>query len=335
MWRTVKWLLWFGFLNFLIFLVFNQILSIFIQKDEEELVLGIQAVILGGLYSGRYVANLWVHLETRAQNQISLGVCALIIFLIFLMAVACSHLIERFEPRTFIFFCILFFFMWINIGVLAKLIEHQINNKIKNAELHAANSKTELQLLQSQLSPHFLFNTLNNLYGISLIEHKKVPSLLLKLSSLLRYSVYHTEEVYVPLQDEIEYLNNYIEFEKIRLGDRLELRYAVEAGQDKSIKIAPMLLIVFVENAFKHAKNTQDEKIYIDIELKHWANSLLFSIKNSHAQSDAKTEIADRNSGFGLQSVRKRLALLYTNAHHLSIEESARKYTIMLRLDVK
>lgn len=335
MWRTVKWWLWFGVLNFLIFLVFNQVLSIFINKDEEELVLGIQAVILAGLYSGRYLANLWVNLAIRTQNQISLGVCALIIFIIFLLAVAVSHLVQHFEPPTFIFSCIMFLFLWINIGVLAKLIEYQINNRIKNAELQAANTKSELQLLQSQLSPHFLFNTLNNLYGISLIEHKKVPALLLKLSSLLRYSVYHTEEVYVPLQDEIEYLNNYIEFEKIRLGDRLELRYVVEAGQEKSIKIAPMLLIVFVENAFKHAKNTQDEKIFIDIELKRWANSLLFSVKNSHAQSDGKTEIADRNSGFGLTSVRKRLALLYANAHHLSIEESARKYTIMLRLDVK
>lgn len=335
MWRTIKWWLWFGALNFLIFLVFNQVLSIFIQKDEEELALGIQAVILGGLYSGRYLANLWTHLEARAQNQLILGICALMIFIIFLLAVTFSHLISHFQPSTFIFFCIVFFFLWINIGVLAKLIEHQINNKIKVAELNAANSKTELQLLQSQLSPHFLFNTLNNLYGLSLTEHEKIPGLLLKLSELLRYSVYNTHELYVALRDEIAYLNNYIAFEKIRLGGRLKLSCDIETVENKSLKIAPMLLIVFVENAFKHAKNTQDEEIFIDISLKVWENSVLFSVKNSHFKSNPNTELVEDSSGFGLLSVRKRLALLYPKTHHLNISETPREYLVKLMLELK
>lgn len=335
MWRTLKWWLWFGVLNFLFFLALSSVLHTFIHKDEEELTLGIQLVMLGGLYAGRYLANLWIHLKTRTLNQLLLGLSALIIFIIFMLVLIVSHLIHRFEVAPFVFFWILFVVLWINLGVFTKLIEHQINNKIKVAELSAANSKTELQLLQSQLSPHFLFNTLNNLYGLSLTEHEKIPGLLLKLSELLRYSVYNTHELYVPLRDEIAYLNNYIAFEKIRLGGRLKLSCDIETIENKSLKIAPMLLIVFVENAFKHAKNTQDDEIFIDISLKVWENSVLFSVKNSHFKSNPNTELVEDSSGFGLLSVQKRLALLYPKTHHLNISETPREYLVKLMLELK
>lgn len=335
MWRTVKWWLWFGVLNFLFFLVFANVLGTFIHKDEEELAIGTQVVVVGCVFIGRYVANLWIHLKARTLNHILVGLSALIIFILFMLVLIFSHLVHRFEVAPFVFFCIFFVVLWINLGVFAKLIEHQINNRIKVAELNAANSKTELQLLQSQLSPHFLFNTLNNLYGISLTEHEKIPSLLLKLSDLLRYSVYNTKDLYVPLQDEIDYLNNYIAFERIRLGQRLHLVYEIENIPDKSIKIAPMLLVVFVENAFKHAKNTHDKQIFINISLKIWGNALLFSVKNSHAKANPQTDLSAEGNGFGLLSVQKRLALLYKHAHDLSIQESEKEYLVMLRLDLK
>lgn len=335
MWRTIKWWLWFGGLNFLFFVALSMLLHTFIHKDEEELAFGTQLVVLGGLYAGRYLANLWIHLNARTQNQLLLGLSALIIFVIFMLVVIFSHLIQRFEAAAFVFFCILFLMLWVNIGVFVKLIEHQIKHRIQTAELNAANTKSELQLLQSQLSPHFLFNTLNNLYGLSLTEHEKIPGLLLKLSELLRYSVYNTHELYVALRDEIDYLNNYIAFEKIRLGGRLKLSCDIEAIENKSLKIAPMLLIVFVENAFKHAKNTQDEEIFIDISLKVWENSVLFSVKNSHSKSNPNTELVEDSSGFGLLSVRKRLALLYPKTHHLNISETPREYLVKLMLELK
>ena len=335
MWGKVKWWLWFGGLNFLFFVALSMILHTFIHKDEEEIAMGIQMVVLGGVYAGRYLANLWVHLQSRTQNQLLLGLAALIVAILFMLVLIVSHLIHRFEVVPFVFFWVFFVVLWINLGVFSKLLEQQVNNRIKVAELNAANSKSELQLLQSQLSPHFLFNTLNNLYGISLTEHEKIPSLLLKLSELLRYSVYSTSDLYVPLQDEIDYLDNYIAFERIRLGQRLNLVYEVESSPDKSIKIAPMLLIVFVENAFKHAKNTHDKQIFINISLKTWGNALLFSVKNSHAKANPKTDLCDDTNGFGLVSVQKRLALLYKQAHDLSITETEKEYLVMLRLDIK
>lgn len=336
MWRTIGRLLLAGFVIFALFILLEWILGLFIQHDEEEVASVALLLALGGFYSGRYLAYLWVHLSILVQNLILFFLLALILFSIFIFGVLNMRYFSHPKEEVLIFFiAMLFFLIWICIGAFTKLIQHQINSKIKVAELNAANSKTELQLLQSQLSPHFLFNTLNNLYGISLTEHEKIPSLLLKLSELLRYSVYNTSDLYVPLQDEIDYLNNYIAFERIRLGPRLNLVYEIENSPDKSIKIAPMLLIVFVENAFKHAKNTHDKQIFINISLKIWGNALLFSVKNSHAKANPKTDLCDDTNGFGLLSVQKRLALLYKQAHDLNITESEKEYLVMLRLDIK
>ncbi len=222
-----------------------------------------------------------------------------------------------------------FFILSVSLGMLIKLM--RVNQlQLKEAKLSATHSKSELQLLQSQLSPHFLFNTLNNLYGISITQHEKMPQLLLKLSELLRYSVYEAKELFVPLKDEIAYINNYIDFEKIRIGDRLIINVSVP-GISEEIKIAPMILIVFIENAFKHAKNSTDQNIYIDIELKTWANSVLFSIRNSY-QNNSESSNRDKYSGFGLDNVKKRLELMYAGNYDLKTEITEDSYTVMLQI---
>lgn len=221
------------------------------------------------------------------------------------------------------------------LGLFIKVIRLNIKNRIQTAETIAANSKTELQLLQSQLSPHFLFNTLNNMYGISMSEHEKIPPLLLKLSDLLRYSVYDAKELFVPLKEEISYLNNYIDFEKIRIGERLQLTLSMEDVRGLKLKIAPMLLIVFVENAFKHSKNTNNESIAINISLKIWDDSVLFSVKNSQGVKEITANTLNKNSGLGLANVKKRLELLYPNQYDLQIDDSEESYRVMLRLNLK
>jgi LytS/YehU family sensor histidine kinase len=219
--------------------------------------------------------------------------------------------------------------------MLIKIVRAIAQKQLDAARAGEAHSKSELHLLQSQISPHFLFNTLNNMYGLSITQHEKLPPLLLKLSELLRYSVYDATELYVPLKDEMAYINNYIEFEKIRIGDRLMLTTAFEDNINAEIKIAPMLLIVFIENAFKHSKNTTDDKIFIEITLRTWANKILFTVKNSQAKSTEKNTVGDKNRGFGLSSVYKRLELLYPGEHELSIENGAAFYNVMLQLKMK
>jgi LytS/YehU family sensor histidine kinase len=224
-----------------------------------------------------------------------------------------------------------FILLSITLGMLIKLVRMN-ENALEDAKITASQSQSELKLLQSQISPHFLFNTLNNLYGISLTRHEMIPPLLLKLSDLLRYSVYDAKELFVPLRDELAYINNYIDFEKLRIGDRLIINTDITEEVD-GLQIAPMILIIFVENAFKHSKNSTDQNIYIDIELKSWANSILFSIKNSYQENQEKG--FDKYSGFGLENVRKRLELLYPGKYDLKTEVKDDFYKVMLQLKVK
>jgi sensor histidine kinase YesM len=217
-------------------------------------------------------------------------------------------------------------------SALISLIRLRIKTKLQRAHTEVAHSKTELLLLQSQLSPHFLFNTLNNIYGLSLSDHARVPTLLLKLSDLLRYSVYEAKELFVPINEELEYLKNYIEFEKIRLGDRLHLQCEFKVSVQTE-KIAPMLLIVFVENAFKHSRNVNENGVTIDLAIRQEGKGLHFSISNPVSSPEVKSSLEERHSGFGLENVKRRLALLYPERHQLDILETEGHFRVNLVLN--
>lgn len=307
-----------------------------VSHDQGKLATIVTVYFLIGIYVGRYLSQLWITRHKTISNSL-LGVLLLVIIIaiatLFFAAQFTLHLNTNFIKLLIVGFPLLA--LSITSGMFIKLVRTTIKNQLQEAKAAAEQSQGELKLLQSQLSPHFLFNTLNNVYGLSLSQHEKVPGLLLKLSALLRYSVYDAKEAYVPLKNELDYLNNYIDFEKIRVGDKLELATAIQENIDPSIKIAPLLLIVFIENAFKHAKNTTEQKIYIEITLKIWANSILFSVKNSNARITAQNSILNTSSGFGLDNVAKRLELLYPNEYDLKIDDQDGYYTVMLQVKIK
>jgi LytS/YehU family sensor histidine kinase len=228
-----------------------------------------------------------------------------------------------------------FFIIALVMGIFIKLIRASIQRQIQEARIKAEQKQSELNLLQSQLSPHFLFNTLNNMYGISITQHERVPALLLKLSDLLRYSVYDTKKPFVPLQDELEYINNYIGFEKLRISDRLVLQTAIAGINDPNITIAPMVLIVFIENAFKHAGNTLNKKVYIDISLSISGNFIEFSVKNSYSDVQHANSMIKSNSGLGLFNTIRRLNLLYEEDYELKQFTKDNLYNVQLRLKIK
>ncbi len=193
--------------------------------------------------------------------------------------------------------------------------------------------EAELKLLKSQLNPHFLFNTLNNLYGLSVLKSDKLPNLMLKLSDLLRYSLYDTKEMFVPLEKEVQYLENYMSLEKIRLEDKTEISFN-KTGNISSQKIAPMLLIVFVENAFKHlgiSKNNESNVlVYLIIEDK----KLIFKCINSIDETKVQEQNLEKGkSGIGLQNAKKRLHLLYPNMHELTIKKENENHVVQLTLN--
>lgn len=184
--------------------------------------------------------------------------------------------------------------------------------KVKESkQLEIEKIKTELSLLKAQLQPHFLFNTLNNIYSLTLDNSKLAGKCILQLSALLRYLIYESQAQTVDLQKEIDHLKNYIELEKIRFAQRLDLSFNI-SGDTADKKIPPVLLMPFLENAFKHASSKLNEKIWITIDLIVKDLHLYFTIENSVAVEGSIKE-QPPHSGVGLVNVKRRLSLLYEN----------------------
>ncbi len=200
--------------------------------------------------------------------------------------------------------------------------------------------QAELDNLKAQLSPHFLFNTLNNFYGLAVSNSKQLPDLMLRLSDLMRYSLYETHLKTVPISDEIKYLKNYIELEKIRLEDNFNLDFNVDKNNENDLmnwEIAPLIFVVFVENAFKHTRNLQNEAIKVVIELKKIGdNWISFSVENNYVKMPLSlTQLTTKKSGgLGLENVKRRLEALYpAGLHILEITDNGQLFKINLKIN--
>ncbi|GGH36563.1 hypothetical protein GCM10007423_28960 [Dyadobacter endophyticus] len=302
---------------------------------DEAVATAATLVLFGCIYIGRHLATIWSARQREIPKNVLNGLAATIAVCFVWLFVHADLQFQGFPGINLLFYWIPFLTIGMCTGALIKLFRMSTRKELEAAKTQAAQSQSELHMLQSQLSPHFLFNTLNNMYGLSITQHEKIPPLILKLSDLLRYSVYEATETYVPLRDELAYILNYIDFEQLRIGDRLELKMDIESIASSDIRIAPMLLIVFIENAFKHSKNTAEPKVFIEIRLKVWGNSILFYLKNSHSGADINEPTVEKHSGFGLANVRKRLQLLYPNQNDLVIENGEKHYTVNLRLNLR
>ena len=191
--------------------------------------------------------------------------------------------------------------------------------------LQADKSKEELSLLRTQINPHFFFNTLNNLHALTVKNSKQAPDVILKLSDMMRYTIYEGEKETVRLGDEIDYLKNYIELHKIRYKKTVEITFKYEI--DTSLLIAPLLYIILLENAFKHGIETLTENAFIHINLYEDEDFIYFNIENNF---DPK-EIQSTN-GIGLQNLKRRLSLLYPQKHELTVEKTNSIYRSTLKI---
>lgn len=191
--------------------------------------------------------------------------------------------------------------------------------------------KSELSFLRSQISPHFMFNLMNSLVSLNRKKSNLVEPVLLKMSDLLRYMLYEKDDKKISLENEIKYLTNYIDLQKVRFGDYLDINFDVKTT-DSSKSIEPMLLIPFVENAFKHGVGLIDEP-FIKIELLATNDDLSFKVTNKF--SSDKQEAKDGASGIGLNNVKRRLELLYPKQYMLNVSESGNLYTTDLKLNFK
>ena len=228
-------------------------------------------------------------------------------------------------PRLGYTFQLLFF---LAISSSYRLITDNLQDQQKTKERENERLKSELSFLRSQISPHFIFNVLNSIVSLSRRKPEKVEPVVVKLSELMRYMLYESDDAKIPIVRESEYLKAYIELQHLRFGDDIEIRFEVK-NLDNTLSIEPMLLIPFVENAFKHGVGMIVNPT-IDIDLKTEKNRLVFEIKNKVNRQF--NEIKDSASGIGLNNVKRRLELLYPDNHRLTINDGTEFYVVHLEI---
>jgi two-component system sensor histidine kinase AlgZ len=216
------------------------------------------------------------------------------------------------------------FIIWAALGI--KLFRMWYERK--QAALHA-----ELNALKGQIHPHFLFNTLNNLYALTLTNSSKASQVVLGLSDMLRYMLYECNTDQVSLQKEVLMLQQYVSLEKLRYEDRIDLNFTI-SGDLENKQIAPLIMLTFIENAFKHGASNTVNDAWVNINLHAEGNRLKLKVSNNKPETAAPD--ADANHGhIGLQNVQKRLELLYPSAHQLKILDDDDAFLVVLDLTLK
>ncbi|RMG29325.1 MAG: sensor histidine kinase [Bacteroidetes bacterium] len=214
-----------------------------------------------------------------------------------------------------------------------KIMKHWYEREQHTRALEREKLEAELKFLKAQIHPHFLFNTLNNLYALTLKKSDHAPEVVLKLSGLVNYMLYYTRAEQVPLSKEIESIHNYIALEKIRYGTGLDISFDI-AGAVAGAHIAPMLLLPFVENSFKHGVSDEIQDKWITLNLRVEGQKLRFQIENSKSPRLHTPAEKDYTGGIGLKNVRRRLELLYPKRHELRIIEEEHSYLVILNLEL-
>jgi len=217
------------------------------------------------------------------------------------------------------------------IALFAKAVKQWYDSQNKLKEIEKTQLYSELKYLQAQIHPHFFFNTLNNLYGLTRMKSDLAPDIILKLSSLMRYMLYETNVPEVSLKKECSHLMDYIELEKIRYKDGFDILFK-QRGDINNTLIPPLLLLPFIENAFKHGFSESVENAWISIDLEEKDNSLYFRIENSTPFINLKKE---NIKGLGIPNTRRRLDLLYKTNYDLKIDADGNTYHVQLRIPVK
>lgn len=221
----------------------------------------------------------------------------------------------------------------IALGVCLKIIRDWDKKDKLTWQLAEEKRDAELQFLRAQIHPHFLFNTLNNLYGLALKQSPHTPDSILKLSGLLDFILYECNAEKIPLRKEIELIRHYIELERLRFGERLALTFGPKIPPD-DLRIAPLLLLPFVENAFKHgAANTASDTVFVKIDINTDVKTLFFQVENSKSNRPNNGP-ENGHKGIGLRNVEKRLALLYPGRYELEKVEGEDVFLIALKLQI-
>jgi hypothetical protein len=215
------------------------------------------------------------------------------------------------------------------VAVAIKLLKYWFANKQAQQILTQEKLQAELKFLKTQIHPHFLFNTLNNLYALTLKKSDKAPEMVLKLSELINYMLYECTSDEVALSKEIKFIQNYIDVEKMRYGDKLDIELRI-TGEVSDRKIAPLILLPFVENCFKHGASETLQQSWVKVSIDAQPHVMIIKVENSKSPENGVTQ---RKEGIGIQNVKRRLDLLYPEKHSLKILNGEETFLVVLTLN--
>lgn len=219
-------------------------------------------------------------------------------------------------------------FIFLMIHTLKKRTDAQQQIEVLQKE----KATNELKFLKAQIQPHFLFNTLNNLYALTLTKSDLAPQVVLKLSELLDFILYQSNKATISIEKEIELIQGFIDLETLRYGDILNITFDHEVD-DELTRISPLILLPFVENAFKHGTSGNNEDPTIHIQLKVKNNKLNFKVYNNKPKVAAEKS-ENMSGGIGTQNLKRQLELNYTDQYHLDVQNSDQEYVVLLNLDL-
>jgi len=289
-----------------------------------------QAIIMIGIY---YLNALVYIPRFLFKNKIVKYILMLIItvVVVLMLDISCNN---YFEYRRIFLGKIPLVLVFISIFIIAvstsiKLAQKWFENEAKQRAMVHEKTNSELSLLKTQVNPHFLFNTLNGIYSLANAKSNKTAHAIVKLSQLMRYMLDESKQDFVLLSSELEYIKTFIELQRLRLFDNVKVEFNVE-GEADNIKIQPLLLIPFIENAFKHGTDsTSDCLINIDLDIEQGSIQLI--VKNDVLKSRNE----DGKSGFGLNNIKRRLELEYPEKHMLTTESVDNKFIVKLLISIK
>ena len=301
--------------------------------DEGFFYLNLITIILwiGPFYLNAYLLiprlfNRRRYIEYVAFLVLLFGIILSIHFALFKFAFELPH----FSLKGATGFLLPAFLLTVAVSTAFRLVSDKVQADALTKDRQEENLKTELSFLRSQISPHFIFNILNNLVALEQMKSPELGPTILKLSALMQYMLYDTDEERVPLSKEVDYLQSYIDLQKQRFGNKVPITVSLEAPAGFA-EIEPMLLIPFVENAFKHGVGLIEQPA-ISIDLSVRDKTLYFEVRNRY--NGASEEVKDKTSGIGLVNVRRRLKLLYGDQQHLEITRGNGWFTVTLQLNL-
>lgn len=233
--------------------------------------------------------------------------------------------------NQYAYFLTTFFFA--GTATIFKIVTDWVRQLKDKQEMETKKIQTELRFLKSQINPHFLFNTLNNLYALTLKKSDEAPEIVIKLSEMMRYMLYECNEKRVLLSKEIHYIRNYLDLESLRQGKNVDISFEV-TGQVNNQEIAPLMFIPFLENAFKHGLSNHIEHGFVRIRMQVDGQTVDFFIENTKAPVRPQPDPNRRSGGIGLVNVHRRLNLIYPNRYDLRIDNNPNTYAVELTIEL-